>query len=244
MRAWKRAARGSVLLCVLVSVTAGCGATNNISQHAGRDGKVCVNADCPEGPEQSRTPETPTDSPSARTSPDDSASEGTSDQDQGATARSDPGGDVEEPTAEVRTDVQVRYLTDDGPIGGYGNDEREDAVLLGDVPFQKSIVFSPGVFGKEVKPLSFNVPAGLTVFKAKVGLDKDTLPDYEAVVGITRRDGSTVKSLTLRTGEVLDVTEDVTGAGAITIDVSIVKWAPDAINSRPGVVVGDGRFVK
>ncbi|WP_326786017.1 hypothetical protein [Streptomyces sp. NBC_00151] len=151
---------------------------------------------------------------------------------------------MEEPTVEARPDVQVRYLTDDGPIGGYGNNERDDAVLLGDAPLQKSIVFSPGVFAKEVKPLSFNVPAGLTVFKAKVGLDKDTLPGYEAVVGITRRDGSTVKSLTLRTGEVLDVTEDVTGAGAITIDVSIVKWAPDAINSRPGVVVGNGRFVK
>ncbi|MFG2310365.1 hypothetical protein ACGFS9_17100 [Streptomyces sp. NPDC048566] len=241
MRRPRRAARGAVLLCVLVSAVAGCGETNNIHQQAGRDGKVCVNAACPEEPEQPGPSASSAASPSAPESPRESSGDHTTDRE--TAAGPDPGGDAEEPTAAPRPDVRVRYLTDDGPIGGYGNNERSDVAVLGDGPHPKSVVFSPGVFGKEVKPLSFTVPTGLTGFRAKVGLDKDTLPDYVALVAITRRDGSTVTSLTLHGGEVHDVTEDVSDAGLITIDVSIVTWASDAINSRPHVVVGDGRFV-
>lgn len=251
MRTWRRAARGPVLACLLVYVVTGCGDTNNIDAHAGRDGKVCVDgAVCDEDTAEPGTPESSDESPSAGSPPSDDASgdasgDGAPYDDDGEVVAADPGSaDSGEAAAEARTDVRVRHLTEIGPIGGYGNNVREDSSQLGDTPLTKSIVFAPGVFSKTVKPLTFNVPTGLTRLEATVGLDDETLPDYVAHVGIENRDGTTLTSLTLRTGDVHNVSEDVAGAGAITISVSILEWAPDAVNSRPHVVIGDGRFVK
>ena len=239
----RRAVRNAALVCLLLSMTAACGDTQNYNQRAGRDGKLCVDgAVCTEGIEGTGTLESASDSPSARAD-SDAPTPGSGPQDEEPPAQSEPESSEETPT-ESRTEVSVRYLTEIEPIGGYGNNERDEPAELGDVPLTKSIVFSPGVFGKEVKPLSFNVTTGLTGFRATVGLDGDTLPDYVAQVTITRRDGSTVSSLKLRSGEVHNVSEDVSGAGLITVEVSILEWASDAINSRPKVVLGDGRFVK
>ncbi len=240
MQAWSTAVRGSVLACLLMCVATGCGDTNNIDAHAGRDGKVCVDgAVCDEGTPEPVTPEPSDESPSSDApSSDDSGEAATADPE-------DPGSAPSEGTAaEARADVRVRHLTDIGPIGGYGNNERADPSQLGGTPLTESIIFAPGVFNKTVKPLTFNVPTGLTRFEATVGLDDETLPDYVAQVDIKNRDGTTLTSLTLRTGDVHSVSEDVSAAGAITISVSILEWASDAVNSRPHVVIGNGRFVK
>ncbi|WP_406007230.1 hypothetical protein OG440_14325 [Streptomyces sp. NBC_00637] len=229
-------------MCLLVSVLAACGETNTYNQHAGRDGKLCVDgAECSDASEAPGTPESASGSPLVQSGSAAAGPEVTSDGEPPVESEPD---EPARTAAESPSDVRVRYLTDIGPIGGYGNNEREDVSRLGDTPLTKSIVFSPGVFGKEVKALSFNIPTGLTEFKATVGLDGETLPDYVAQVDVKRRDGSTVSSLTLRSGEVHAVSEKVTGAGLITIEVTILEWASDAINSRPHVVVGDGRFVK
>lgn len=148
-----------------------------------------------------------------------------------------------EPPPDATLAPQLRYLTDIEPIGGYGNFTSEDSAQLNETVLSESIVFSPGVFNKNLKDLTFNIPAGLDKFEATLGLRDDTLPGYIAHVDIRRRDGSTVANVTLRVGEVHNVTENVGGAGAITIKVSVVEWDPDAVNSRPRIVVGDGRFV-
>ncbi|MBT3154657.1 hypothetical protein HTV45_27935 [Streptomyces sp. CHD11] len=247
MRTWRRAARGPVLACLLVCVATGCGDTNNIDAHAGRDGKVCVDgAVCDEDATEPGAPESSEASPSAGSpSSDDPSGDGTPDDDGGEVVTADPGSAVSgDDPAEARSDVRVRHLTEIGPIGGYGNNVRKDSSQLGDTPLTKSIVFAPGVFSKTVKPLTFTVPTGLTRFAATVGLDDETLPDYVAHVGIENRDGTTLTSLTLRTGDVHNISENVAGAGAITISVSILEWASDAVNSRPRVVIGDGRFIR
>jgi hypothetical protein len=232
-------------------VAAACGDTNNIDAHAGRDGKVCVDgAVCDEDTEEPGEPGPSDDSPSAGSPSsgepfgDDAPDDGVPNDDGEASAAGPGNGDSDGTAAETRSDVRVRHLTEIGPIGGYGNNVREDASQLGDTPLSRSIVFAPGYFSKTVKPLSFNVPSGLTGFRATVGLDGETLPDYVAHVGIESRDGTTLTSLTLRTGDVYDVSEEVAGAGTVTISVSILEWASDAVNSRPHVVIGDGRFVK
>ncbi|MFF9484688.1 hypothetical protein [Streptomyces sp. NPDC014676] len=233
-------------MCLLVCVAAGCGDTNNIDAHAGRDGKVCVDgAVCDEDTEEPGTPGPSDGTPSAGSPSSEGRFGDDAPDGDGEASAADPGNDDSDGVAaESRSDVRVRHLTEIGPIGGYGNNVREEASQLGDTPLSRSIVFAPGYFSKTVKPLSFNVPAGLTGFRATVGLDGETLPDYVAHVGIESRDGTTLTSLTLRTGDVYDVSEDVAGAGAVTISVSILEWASDAVNSRPHVVIGDGRFVK
>ncbi|MEU2053396.1 hypothetical protein [Streptomyces bungoensis] len=239
---------GSVLVCLLMPVVTACGDTNNITQHAGRDGKVCVdNAACQEGAAESPASETPdASSPSdtePATEPGSGSSAGGGTEDQASSAAPGPARSGGTPGAAV-SDVRLRYLTDVGPIGGYGNNEGKGPSRLGDSVLPQSIEFAPGVFATEVKSLSFNVPSGLTRFQATVGLDQNTLPDYEAHVGIRRRDGTTLADLTLKSGETYPVSEDLGGTNLITIDVEIVHWAKDAINSRPHVVVGNGRFVK
>jgi hypothetical protein len=100
------------------------------------------------------------------------------------------------------------------------------------------------VFAKDLTPLSFNVPPGLTQFTAKVALDRNTVPGFTAHVGIKRGDGTTLADVTVSGREVQDVTESLAGTGVITVEVEITQWAPDAVNNRPHVVLGDGRFLK
>ncbi|MBV2357348.1 hypothetical protein KUM39_23745 [Streptomyces sp. J2-1] len=252
---------------LLLPVLTGCGDTNNYSQHAGRDAKMCVNgADCQEGAQPSRsTADTAASdtaaSDTANMSPSAASSSGS-----GAGGADSPGsadgagtGDTAPPTdggapatagagagAGVggSASLRVKYLTDDGPIGGYHNNEGETATRLGDSPLPESIVFSPGVFAKDVTPLSFNVPSGMTRFRATVGLDARTLPGYVGYVSVTRRDGTTLAARTLRSGVPQSVDESLAGTDLVTIEVKILEWAPDAVNSRPHIVVGDGRFTK
>ncbi|NUV58809.1 hypothetical protein [Streptomyces sp. CAI-85] len=242
-RVWGRTVRCAALVCLLLPVTVACGETNTYNQQAGRDGKLCADgAVCTEPSRDSDTPVSPSSTPSAR-----GGAEGPSREERTADDEP-PTGSEQWPstgtTPEPRSDVRVRYLTEVKPIGGYGNNEQDKPAVLGDTAVPRSIVFALGVFAKELKPLSFNVPTGLTGLRAKVGLDGDTLPEYVAQVSIRARDGSTLSSLTLRSGEVHDVKEDVSGASLITVEVAILEWAPDAINSRPHIVLGDGRFVE
>ncbi|MFF2534484.1 hypothetical protein [Streptomyces cyaneofuscatus] len=151
------------------------------------------------------------------------------------------GGEAEETAPPIPT---VQYLTQDGPIGGYGNGIREDSAQLSDGFYDQSIVFSPKLLNKYVKQLSFNVPSGLNKFQAMVGLDTDTMPDYVAQVKITDRSGATIKTLTLHSGESYEVNEDISNTNLITISASVVRWSDDAINNRPRIVVGDGRFTQ
>jgi hypothetical protein len=148
------------------------------------------------------------------------------------------------PTDTSLSGPAVQYLTQDGPIGGYGNNKKKDSAQLSDGFYSESIIFSPSVHSKYLKPLSFNIPSGLNKFQARVGLDTETMPDYVAQVKITDRNGSTIKTLTLRSGESHEVNEDVSGAGLVTIAASVIRWSDDAINNRPHIVVGDGRFTK
>lgn len=148
----------------------------------------------------------------------------------------------EKPAANAETQIALRYLTDIGPIGGYGNNEGAGVATMGGAAFTESITFAPGAFNKTVKDLSFNVPTGLGKFKAAVGLSDKTLPDYVAQIDITRRDGSSIASRTLRAGEAQQIEESVASAGSITVKVTVTVWASDAINSRPQIVLGDGLF--
>ncbi|MFE1887233.1 hypothetical protein [Streptomyces microflavus] len=141
-------------------------------------------------------------------------------------------------------DPAVQYLTQDGPIGGYGNNKRKDSAQLSDGFYDQSIVFSPSVHSKNLQPLSFNVSPGLKKFQATVGLDTETMPDYVAQVKITDRNGATIKTLTLRSGQSYEVNEDISNTNLITIAASVTRWSNNAINHRPHIVVGDGRFTQ
>ncbi|MET0234403.1 MAG: hypothetical protein ABW224_07175 [Kibdelosporangium sp.] len=151
---------------------------------------------------------------------------------------------ADKPSANTETQMELRYLTDIGPIGGYGNNEGAGVATMGGVAFTESITFAPGTFNKTVKDLSFNIPAGLGMFKATVGLGDKSLPDYVAQIDISRRDGSSIASKTLRAGETQRIDESVAGAGSITVKVTVTTWAADAINSRPQIVLGDGQFTR
>ncbi|WP_354401176.1 hypothetical protein [Streptomyces sp. PvR018] len=138
----------------------------------------------------------------------------------------------------------MQYLTQDGPIGGYGNNKRKDSAQLSDGFYEQSIVFSPSVHSQNLQPLSFNVPPGLNKFQAVMGLDTNTMPDYVAQVKITDRNGATIKKLTLQSGESYEVNENISDTNLITISASVVRWSDDAISNRPRIVVGDGRFTQ
>ncbi|WP_394620113.1 hypothetical protein JNUCC0626_13705 [Lentzea sp. JNUCC 0626] len=150
----------------------------------------------------------------------------------------------DKPTVNAEPQVALRYLTDIGPIGGYGNFESAGVATIAGVAYTKSVTFSPGVFNKTVKDLSFTVPSGLGRFKATVGLNDNTLPDYVAQIDIMRRDGSSVARKTLRAGESQQIDESVASAGIITVRVAVTVWAADAVNNRPHIVLGDGQFVR
>lgn len=234
---------GAAAVCLCLTGITACGETNNITQRNGRDGTVCVDAECPQAPVseaagESRPPTAPSEDRRAGAEP---AAEDTALPQAGPeTADS---GSQEGPGQDVTASAQVRYLTDVDPIGGYGNWTREDVAVVAENVLSQSIVFAPSLFSQAPKKLAFKVPSGLGGFRATIGLDDETLPGYVAQVLITRQDGSTVAGRTLRPGEPFEVTESVAGAGTITITLSIVEWASDAVNSRPHVVVGDGRFV-
>lgn len=150
-------------------------------------------------------------------------------------------GEAEETTPPSPT---VQYLTQDGPIGGYGNWRKSGSARLSDGFYDQSVIFSPGVHSNYVLSLSFNVPSGLSKFEAKVGLDTDTMPDYVAQVKIMDRNKSIIKTLTLQSGQTYEVNEDISNTNLVTISASVVRWSDDAIGNRPRIVVGDGRFTQ
>ncbi|MEV0949033.1 hypothetical protein [Promicromonospora sp. NPDC050249] len=156
----------------------------------------------------------------------------------------EPSGLGESPS-KIPTEVSVRYLTDIEPIGGsYGNYADEEVVQMDDKVYSRSIVFTPSYFNSDTKSLDFKVPSGLTTFQADVMLSEDTAPAYTATVEITHSDGSIIDSVTIRYGEVQEVKLGLAGASYITITMSVLEQDSDAMNNRPDIVIGDGRFTK
>jgi hypothetical protein len=152
---------------------------------------------------------------------------------------------LDESPSKISTEVSVRYLTDIEPIGGsYGNYADEEVVQMDEKVYSRSIVFTPSYFNTQTKSLDFKVPSGLTTFQADVMLSEGTAPAYTATVEIAHSDGSIIESVTIRYGEVHQVKLSLASASYITITMSVLEEDSDAMNNRPSIVIGDGRFTK
>lgn len=225
-----------LLTTVLVlSGTAACGDTNNVTQHADGDAKACLdNSTCVESEDRPTEPGKPgTRSPETSGPPDGSSGQ------TGSTDEPPPPTDPTRDDPAQAAPAGPSFLSDLKPVGGFGNDRRAGAAELPDGSYVDSVIFSPRYFGSDDLDLTYNVPAGAKRFQATVGPDIETEDGFKVLFQLS---GAAGESFTLSPGQTREVDAKLNGAGRITLRIVVTGEPPDAVNASCRAVWGNARF--